>query len=222
MNKRFFLIGDIHGQYDKVKNLTGLISSEYLEGDLIIFLGDYIDRGPQSFEVIEHLILLSKCYDIVFLMGNHEDMFLRFYTTGSNYKHYLMNGGGATIKSYMKNCGDFTLPETHKIFFNNLKLFYESEDFIAVHAGLNPEVDDIKKQSAYDLLWIREEFYYSKKKWDKTIIFGHTPVSYLNSDSNIYVDNKINIIGIDTGAMVENFPLTCFIWPEKRVIQVQK
>ena len=87
------------------------ISSEIEADDLIIFLGDYIDRGPASFEVIEFLIELSTKYNTVFLTGNHENMFIRFVTKGDNYQNYMYNGGGHTIESYIKNLNEFTVPE---------------------------------------------------------------------------------------------------------------
>lgn len=218
-SRRYYIIGDIHGFYIKLKRLFDIISGEIRGNDIIIFLGDYIDRGPESFEVIEYLVKISAMYNAVFLTGNHEDMFLTFYTRGENYYNYIRNGGGATIKSYIGHMNSFVLPETHKNFFNSLKLYYEGDDFIAVHAGLNPGIKKLPDQKRDDLIWIREEFYRSSKCWEKTVIFGHTPTPYLHDSYDVFIDEKRNIIGLDTFAMDEEYPLTCMVWPDRRFFQ---
>lgn len=217
--RRYYIIGDIHGYYIKLKRLFDIISGEIRDSDIIIFLGDYIDRGPESFEVIEYLLNLSKMYNTVFLTGNHEDMFLSFYTRGENYFNYIRNGGAATIRSYINHMKKFILPESHKELFNNLKLYYEGEDFIAVHAGLNPDIKKISDQSRDDMIWIREEFYHRNRRWEKTVIFGHTPTPYLHNSFDVYIDERKNIIGLDTFAMNEEYPLTCIVWPDRRFYQ---
>jgi serine/threonine protein phosphatase 1 len=219
MSDSYFLVGDIHGHLSKLKKIITLIKNDYKDGDSFIFLGDYIDRGPSSFEVIEFLIELSAKYNIVFLTGNHEDMFLRYLTKGDNYSNYIRNGGGYTIKSYTKNLNDFIIPESHKKFFNNLKLYYENDYFIAVHAGLNPGVKNMSEQKKNDMIWIREDFYKYPKKWDKTIIFGHTPTPYIHNSDSVYFDESRNIIGLDTNAMSDGYPLSCLRWPDRKVYQ---
>lgn len=131
---------------------------------------------------------------------------------------YIFNGGEATIRSYIAHQGHFKLPPHHEEFFSRLVLYYEGDDFIAVHAGLNPNVDRLEVQDEYDMLWIRDKFFHADKHWDKTIIFGHTPVSYLTKDSVLYVDAKRNIVGIDSGVIFGN-QLTCFTWPGKKIIR---
>jgi serine/threonine protein phosphatase 1 len=219
MNSRYYIIGDIHGHLAKLKKMISYISNDITENDLLIFLGDYIDRGPSSFEVIEFLIGLSLKYKTVFLTGNHEQMFIRFVTKGDNYNNYIINGGGYTIKSYIKNLNAFIIPESHKKFFNSLKLYYEHDDFIAVHAGLNPEIKFIDEQKKYDMIWIREDFYKYPKKWEKTIIFGHTPTPYIHNSDSVYIDEARNIIGLDTNAMSESYPLSCLRWPDRKIYQ---
>jgi serine/threonine protein phosphatase 1 len=219
MDERYYLIGDIHGHISKLKKIISLVRADFKNGDSFIFLGDYIDRGPSSFEVIEYLIELSSKYRIVFLKGNHEDMFLRYITKGDNYSNYIRNGGGSTIKSYIRNLNDFTIPESHRNFFNNLKLYYENDDFIAVHAGLDPEIININEQQKDEMIWIREEFYRYPKKWDKTVIFGHTPTIYINNSDLVYFDENRNIIGLDTNAMSDGYPLSCIRWPDRKVYQ---
>jgi len=216
---KFYLIGDIHGQLSKLKNLISKIKPDLESNDLIIFLGDYLDRGPKSFEVIEFLLKLKSENNIVCLLGNHEDMFLRFVAIGDNYNNYMANGGRYTIKSYIKNIKEFKIPESHKRFYNSLKLYYESDSFLAVHAGINPKVRDIAAQDRNDLIWIRDDFYQYNKKWDKTVIFGHTPTIYINNSKDVYIDDERNIIGIDTNAMLEGFPLSCIRLPDRKIYQ---
>jgi serine/threonine protein phosphatase 1 len=111
------------------------------------------------------------------------------------------------------------LPEKHKDFFNSLKLFYEGDDFIAVHAGLNPYKGEPANHEKDDILWIREDFFLANFRWAKTVIFGHTPTPFLNNSDSIYFDNRRNIIGIDTGAMYEDNPLTCLRWPGRKIFR---
>jgi len=219
MNNRYYIIGDIHGQLSKLKKIISYILRDIKLTDSFIFLGDYIDRGPASFEVIEFLIELSAGYQAVFLTGNHEDMFIRFTTKGDNYNNYIKNGGGYTIKSYIKNMNTFIIPESHKTFFNNLKLYYENNDFIAVHAGLNPDIKFLIDQDKDDIIWIREDFYKYPKKWEKTIIFGHTPTTYIQNSDSVYIDETRNIIGLDTNAQYDGYPLSCMRWPDRKIYQ---
>lgn len=219
MADRYYIVGDIHGYLSKLKKIVSAIKTDIKVNDRIIFLGDYIDRGPSSYEVIEYLIRLSSLYKTIFLMGNHEDMFIRYFTKGDNYSNYMRNGGGFTIKSYINNLNEFTIPEAHREFLKNLKLLYEGEDFIAVHGGLNPEVNTIQAQNKQDILWIRDEFYMHKGRWSKTVIFGHTPTPFLHNSDSIYIDDTKNIIGLDTGAMSDGYPLTCMRWPDRKIYQ---
>ena len=215
----YYIIGDIHGQFLKLKKLMNLIAVHITADDIIIFLGDYIDRGSSSFEVIEFLSSLPDIYNTCFLKWNHEEMFLDYYNTGNGLELYLRNGGEATILSYIENSGEMKLPEKHQVFFRKLMLYYEGEDFIAVHAGLNPEIGDPGKHNSDELLWIREKFFRAGHKWEKTVIFGHTPTAFLHNSSSIFYDPGRNIIGLDTGAMYEGSPLTCLRWPDKKILR---
>lgn len=205
MNK-IFAIGDIHGCVDKLKALMEKIPVDCVN-DTLIFIGDYIDRGPGSFDVVDYLVELKKRHpDIVFLKGNHEDM-LQKYLEGTDRLTYLFNGGQRTLDSYLnrQNKSEFSpIPSNHLDFYKSLVLHYQTEDYLFVHAGLRENVP-LDKQNPEELLWIREDFIYSKFDFGKRVVFGHTPFA-----EPLLLPNKI---GIDTGAVYGN-QLTCVQLPE--------
>ena len=212
----YYIIGDIHGELVKLQSLIRIVITDFdVARDKFIFLGDYIDRGESSFQTVEFLISFAKKYNTVFLTGNHEDMFQGFLDD-RDMNFYLFNGGLATVESYKNALGHMTVPNNHKDFFSELKLYYEGDDFIAVHAGLHPACEDLLKQNPDDLKWIREGFYLSKKRWQKTVIFGHTSVQTITKNSGVYFDEKRNIIGIDNGVFL-GYPLLCLRWPDRKV-----
>lgn len=216
----YYIIGDIHGYLERLVALFNKLSSRITEKDTLIFLGDYIDRGPNSYEVIDFLIHVSRTPGVncLFLKGNHEDMLLKYLSGEDRAGSFLFNGGDATIRSYVRQHGKFELPGHHEEFIRGLRLYYEGDDFIAVHAGLNPDAGALDEQEPNDLIWIREKFFRAEKRWDKTVIFGHTPVAYLGVKGPVYIDEKKNIIGIDSGVIFGN-PLTCLVWPERKIIK---
>ncbi|OQX01434.1 MAG: metallophosphatase [Desulfobacteraceae bacterium IS3] len=200
-----FAIGDIHGSADKLIALMDKLDIDF-ENDTLVFVGDYIDRGPASFEVVEYLLNLKKrCRNTVFLKGNHEDMFLN-YLEGPDKLTYMMNGGKDTLESYLKKSSENSelIPQQHIDFFKSLSLFHETEDYIFVHAGLRANIP-MEKQEPDDLLWIRNEFIDSNYDFGKMVIFGHTP----------FLEPLIrpNKVGIDTGAVYGN-KLTCLKLPD--------
>ncbi len=215
----YYLIGDIHGYLNRLVNLYNKLTARMNEGDTLIFLGDYIDRGPHSYEVIDFLINISRAADVssVFLKGNHEDMLNWYLREEDRNGAYLLNGGEATIRSYVKHVGTFRLPGHHREFYDSLRLYFEGKDFIAVHAGLNPDTKTLAGQSEHDLLWIRDKFFRAEKRWGKTVIFGHTPTRLIGGGGSVYFDDERNIIGIDSGVIFGN-PLSCLVWPEKTII----
>jgi serine/threonine protein phosphatase 1 len=204
--KKIFAIGDIHGCYDRLKALMEKIPID-LSRDALVFIGDYIDRGPHSVEVVDYLIQLKNRFpDIIFLKGNHEDMLDKFLN-GADRFTYLLNGGQQTLDSYLTKSVQsefFPIPPDHMEFFKSLRLFYETEEFIFVHAGLRPRVP-LESQKTEDLLWIRDKFVSSKHDFGKRVIFGHTPLK-----KPLVEPNKI---GIDTGAVYGN-ALTCIRLPD--------
>jgi len=206
--ERIFAIGDVHGCHDQLLDLMGRIPIDW-SGDRMVFMGDYIDRGPKSFEVVEHLIGLQALHPgIVFLKGNHEQM-LMDYLSGKDRMTYLYNGGQQTLESYLNHAGPrakYPIPDAHLRFFESLALFHETETYIFVHAGLRQDVP-MDQQAPEDLLWIREKFIYTTRSFGKRVVFGHTPF-----DEPLVDPNKI---GIDTGAVFGN-KLTCLQLPEEK------
>jgi len=196
-----FAIGDIHGCFDKLKNLMDKINWDPAE-DTLVFMGDYIDRGPESYQVIEYLLGLKKqSENLVFLMGNHEQLFQE-YLAGKSKQLFLFNGGLNTLASYPEHGRN--IPDAHIEFLSSLLLYYETEEYIFVHAGLREGIP-LHQQSIKDLIWIREEFILSDYDYGKKVVFGHTPF-----DKPLVQDNKI---GIDTGAVYGGM-LTCLELPE--------
>lgn len=216
----YYIVGDIHGCYSRVRALyNDKLRRNLSDDDVLIFLGDYVDRGDRSFETIEYLIALSRVHKTVFLKGNHESMLLEYISGKSDGRVYFYNGGEKTLQSYSREFGSFTMPESHLSFLRSLELYYEGDNFIAVHAGLNPKIDTVQGQSEEDMLWIREAFFKADKRWSKTVIFGHTPVHLLSgSIMRPHYDTKRNIIGLDTGAVYGGV-LSCIRWPDLREFQ---
>jgi len=208
--RKIFVIGDIHGCLDKLRALLDKIPLDW-DRALLIFLGDYVDRGPDSRGVIDLLLDLKKDHEghVIFLQGNHEWMFSN-YLKNRHYALFLMNGGQETLDSYRGADGKIEIPKSHRDFLDHLDLFYETEDYIFVHAGLRPGVS-ISDQDPEDLIWIRSPFIGSSYDWGKRVIFGHT--SFLLP---LIEENKI---GIDTGA-VYGRTLTCLILPDLEFISV--
>ncbi len=210
--KRIFAIGDIHGCDDKLRELMHRIPIDE-STDTLVFIGDYIDRGPGSFEVVEYLIgLQTRLPGTVFLKGNHEEM-LADYLSGKDRMTYLYNGGQQTLESYLRKTGSrapFPIPSRHMQFFDSLVLNYQTEEFFFVHAGLRQGVP-LDQQKPQDMLWIREKFIHSGHEFGKRVVFGHTPF-----EEPLVEPNKI---GIDTGAVYGN-KLTCVQLPELVFYQV--
>jgi len=209
--KRIFAIGDIHGCLSHLERLMEEIRPLLdPQEDTLVFLGDYIDRGPDPKGVVDLILQIKKeVRHVVCLKGNHEDMFLDWVLNGRNYDLYLYNGGGSTIRSYSQD-REFHLPAEHLDFFTSLRLYYETDKYIFVHAGLKAGVP-LKEQDPQEMIWIREEFIYSNYDFGKLVVFGHTPLQRV-----LVAPNKI---GIDTGA-VYGGELTCLELPAQRFYSV--
>jgi diadenosine tetraphosphatase ApaH/serine/threonine PP2A family protein phosphatase len=206
-SQRIYAVGDIHGCFEKLASLMEKIDIDW-DRDQMVFLGDYIDRGPESYEVVDYLVTLKRAHPgIVFLKGNHEEM-LEAYLAGNNRVEYLMNGGQQTLESYLKHrrgVQDAPVPDAHLDFFRSLVLFYETADYIFVHAGLKKGVP-LNQQDPRYLLWARERFLRARTDFGKRVVFGHTPFPQPLVDPHK--------IGIDTGAVYGN-RLTCVRLPDE-------
>lgn len=206
------MIGDIHGCYQSLVDMMKLIGDS---DDTIIFLGDYVDRGPESKRVVDLVVQLKKERSCVIpLLGNHESMFLR-YLNGLDRQLFLRCGGRSTLESYgidpdAENQGQIYIPDEHLVFFNSLLLNWEDEKYIYVHAGLQPGLH-LSMQTDVWCLWAREEFISSVYDFGKRVVFGHTVFAepFLRPEK----------VGIDTGA-VYGGNLTCLVLPDEEFITV--
>lgn len=221
-SERVFAIGDIHGCRNELNTLlTHLYESENLtQRDLVIFIGDYVDRGPDSRGVIDRLIDFQQEFPkSVFLRGNHEDMLLDHLGFGGRMgQAYLFNGGDATFKSYQIPLGDTPkaqleqIPEEHIDFLVGLEGYVQVGSYVFAHAGLSP-IRDLNAQEEQDIYWIRDEFIQNKHPFPKTVVFGHTPYE------NVFFEPPFKI-GIDTGLVYGNL-LSCVELASQTIHQVR-
>jgi serine/threonine protein phosphatase 1 len=223
-----YAIGDIHGCLEKLQRLLACIRYDP-STDRLLFLGDYIDRGPHSKGVIELLIQLQRENPAnVFLMGNHEDNFLNYVhacvTERVDYwlvEPFLAGGGVATLQSYAPGVRDLydarllaSVPPEHLTFLQRLPLYWTNETYIAVHAGVRPGIP-LDQQAENDLLRIRGPFLRTLHGLGKCVIFGHTPFPA--------VQRAADKIGIDTGACYTHMgygKLTAFCLQTQQIFQV--
>jgi len=215
---RTFVIGDIHGCGDELDRLLDALAPT--AADTVVFLGDYIDRGPAPKPVIDRLIRLRhEGPTCVFLRGNHEDMFLAYIGRHGAYGDaFLANGGQATLRSYgvegkAPAAVADALPPEHLDFLLSLQLQYEHGDFLCVHAGIAP-FRPLAEQREEDLLWIRDEFIRSPHPYPQTVLFGHTP------HRDVLIDLPYKI-GLDTGVVYWN-KLSCLELGQKRLFQIRR
>jgi serine/threonine protein phosphatase 1 len=220
-----YAIGDIHGEREKLDSLLGTLRPK--ADDRLIFLGDYVDRGPDAQGVVERLIALSQECDCTFLLGNHESMFLDFLGwRGAAYfggDAFLMNGGDRTLASYgyFDEPGKkFKLPKPHEAFYRGLRLWHLEGDYLFVHAGLaEKRLDEtdlkyaLRRSRPEDLLWSRASGDLPHRL-GVTMIYGHTPAP----DFAVRWNPPFSI-GIDTGACYGG-QLTALRLPDETLFQV--
>ena len=180
---RFIAITDIHGELRKLESVLSKI--DVRQDDTFVFLGDYIDRGPDSKGVVEKVIEISEQYKTITLIGSHEYALL--HADKDDYYHYLFWNYGvpATVKSYG---GRFeNILATHGNFYRNLKFYHLTDDYLFVHAGIDPRYS-LEEQCETDLVYIRSAFYNRPHNLSQKIIFGHTEF-----DAPLVQDDKICI-----------------------------
>ena len=205
---RTYAIGDVHGCLTK---LQGLVKRCQRDADKqpskFVFLGDYIDRGPDSRGVVEFLIDLQAQHRdlVVCLAGNHEELALAALYAGQN-ENWLRNGGDETLRSYgIDSVAD--LPPHHIDWLNTLVDQHDDGRRLFVHAGINP-IKQLDQQDDHDLRWIREPFLSDVRDYGRLIVHGHTP---LHTDMP---DQRPNRLNLDTGA-VYGGPLTAAVFTDE-------
>lgn len=215
--RTIYAIGDIHGCYKLLATLLEAIVEDIgtLEDKklpLLVFCGDYVDRGPQSSDVITMLVWLSRLatIQVVYLRGNHESMFLGFLDQPERYLNWLQRDGISTLSAYgvqipddnedilVSDCRRFRdelmdrMPASHLDFLRTLPIRTICGDYIFVHAGLRPRVK-LAKQIDEDCLWIGDDFLQANYKFEKIVVHGH---SWSSAEPEI----TSHRVGIDTGA----------------------
>lgn len=211
--ERILVVADIHGHHEALVSL--LRQANYRPGvDLLVLLGDYIDRGPRGVEVVAMVRELVAA-GAVALKGNHEQMLLDYLTGELEENVYLWNGGGPTLAGYRRAGREVLLSDVS--WMEGLPLYYEHEPYVFVHAGLRPG-RALADQSPDDLLWIREEFYaFPTGLADRTVIFGHTPTVFFTGSPEVWFAG--DKIAVDTGAAY-GFFLTLLELPDGRTWRV--
>jgi serine/threonine protein phosphatase 1 len=200
MNNRLFAIGDIHGCFNSFKSLIEE-KIQITKCDKVVLLGDYIDRGSQSKEVIDYIIeLKEKGFEIISLKGNHEAMLIDAIDDEKLVSKWILNGGNETLRSL--GISSLTKLEPKYLdFFRNLKLFFEFEDYLFVHAGFNDEIENPFSDS-YHMIWKCREKYTLSFLRAKTVIHGHCVIPSITCDDRIKNNNPV--INLDTGCVYSN------------------
>lgn len=215
---RTCVIGDIHGCAEELDRLLDRLAPT--SADTLIFLGDYIDRGPSPKAVIDRLLRLRnegpRC---IFLKGNHEDMFLAFLGHPGHYAEaFLFNGGEATLHSYGLEGKPAALvaaelPADHLDFLLSLRVQFQQGNFLCVHAGLAP-TRPLDQQREEEMLWIRDEFILNPHPFPFTVLYGHTP----RREVLVELPHKI---GLDTGLVYWN-KLSCLDLESQQLFQIRR
>lgn len=217
---RIYAIGDIHGRADLLEDVLKHIDADLAKNPVSVgvqvFLGDYIDRGPASRQVLDQLVARKRTHQTVFLKGNHETFLTNFIVDPTILGDWQYLGGLETLMSYgvvpsinsdafgqtqLAANLDQRLPESHRLFLADLKSSFTCGDFFFVHAGVRPGVP-LAQQQEEDLLWIRDDFLLCEDDFGKVVVHGHTPVKQ--------PDIRPNRINIDTGAYLTG-QLTCLM-----------
>lgn len=206
---RVYAIGDVHGRLDLLQKLWTMIEADAAGTHLrktIILVGDYVDRGRDSKGVIDFLLKVKQDRDVVCLRGNHDQAVLDFVGDAKFYRSWKPFGAPETLLSYgvmpprfddeaefEKARSEFVAkcPQIHLEFLKSLPHYHEIGDYFFVHAGVRPGIP-LKEQDPQDMLWIREDFLFSRADLEKVVVYGHTPVEQAG--------RRGHRLGIDTGA----------------------
>ena len=219
--QRVYAIGDVHGCLDRLEAIHALVAEDLevrpTTGAVLVHLGDYVDRGPDSAGVVARLAAGDPLPNVptVNLMGNHEHMMLAALATGETEmtELWLANGGADSLQSWQvprsaqpKEWPSY-LPMPHLMFLRDLALRHEVGGYLFVHAGIRPGIP-LDRQSRHDLMWIREPFLSWNESFGSVVVHGHTP-----RHEPVVRPNRI---GIDTGAVMGGM-LTCVVLEADRL-----
>jgi serine/threonine protein phosphatase 1 len=203
-----YAVGDIHGSLDKLKSLVAACRQHADGREMsLVFLGDYIDRGPESAGVVRFVMSLEleAPERVIALKGNHEAWALSVLDGSAQVSTWLRNGGAATLASYgVNDVGD--LPRAHLDWMRTLRLTHNDGRRFFVHAGVNP-AKPLDAQDEQDLLWIREPFLTDERDYGRLIVHGHTPLVTAEPE---LCGNRLNL---DTAAVFGG-PLTAAIFDD--------
>jgi serine/threonine protein phosphatase 1 len=215
MLTRTLVVSDIHGCYDKWIALLKKVEFNP-KSDHLILLGDYVDRGKQSKEVVDHIAQMVQAGEAIALRGNHDQRFMEWATHNNTFHNakFVEHGGLQTINSYCDS--KYSLEDllksdileqaktsirknyrAHIQFIDSLPLYYEDDNHIYVHAGLNPFYKNWKEQPEKDFIWIREAFIKHPTVVDKMVVFGHSQTVDIHGIGDIWLGG--DKIGIDGG-----------------------
>lgn len=227
-NTRIYAIGDIHGRADLLQHLTDRISYDASlrprVNEILIILGDFIDRGPGSASVIKALYAHRLSKQLVVLMGNHEAALVSAYNGDMNaLKFWIEFGGEATLidfgacRSNIRMANEYSIldllhehiPSDIIDWMSRLPVYYQSGDYVFVHAGIRPGIP-LRRQKKSDLLWIRKDFLDDETDHGAVVVHGHTP------SRTVVV--KPNRIGVDTDAYQSDILSALVLQDERRWI----
>ena len=199
-DRRVIAIGDIHGCAKELRELLMKVAPS--RDDLVIFLGDYVDRGPDSRAVIDQILETQVRCEVISLMGNHEQMFLDFLENPDSVGAglFILNGGAATLARYavaQSDDGAYVIPQDHLTFVRSLKVFVQSPEHLFVHAGVPTQKLDLSfldpDADKETCLWTRGAFLTQDIPFSKTVVHGHTP--------QMRPDRRARRVNIDTGCV---------------------
>lgn len=205
-----FVISDIHGHYKQFEKLLNIWNKK----DKLVFLGDLIDRGPDSLRVIKKVMALKDTYGelVTFIKGNHEDMLLNYLQNPiEKREHYYINGGKETMTSFLSPLSTIHFESNEEEaqyvlsyydqqlqFLSEAPLYHIIGDVLFTHAGYNSQFDTLKQTTDRDFIWIRKH-YLNKNITPFINVFGHTPTKYIHDSNDIWVSKDKRYIAIDGG-----------------------
>ena len=206
-----FVVSDIHGHIKPFEEIL----TYWNRDDILVILGDLVDRGPQSLQVIEKVIELKQTYgdNVVFVKGNHEEMLLNFLEyPNEKQEHYYKFGGKETMQSLLAKLPNDIGEQSYHVQAIEVQQHYKNQlDFIQAapvykiignvlltHAGFNSEFATLEETTEHDFIWIRKH-YEATNKTPYVNVFGHTPLKYIHDSNDVWLSEDKRYIAIDGG-----------------------